>query len=49
MLAFMTIIYFMSVLGGHVTDNDPMLNPDFNRDIHVERKFGALHGKDRFD
>lgn len=37
-LIFMTIIYFMSVIGGRVAEDDPMLNPDLNRLAKVERR-----------
>ena len=36
-LAFMTVVYFMSIVGGHVAENDPMLDPDLNRNIRIER------------
>jgi len=35
MLIFMTLIYFMSVVGGHVTDKDRTLDPAYNDFINV--------------
>ena len=41
-LAFMTIVYFMSVVGSRMADNDPMLDPDNNRMAKIGKEnFGG--------
>jgi len=46
-LIFMTVIYFMSALGGRVAENDPLLDPDLNRFVKVgNNHIGGVGGQD---
>ena len=44
MLIFMTLVYFMSVVGGNVADKDQSLDPDFNDFINVGKDHIAAGG-----